>query len=693
MKQEELRKRLRKIEKDKMNMFSFEMPDTERRQWSLVHDFDEVAAEAELEKLNAAKNVATNGISAQIGDKTITYNEQIVMYQKISKIFWDLAKVQKKKFYNQLDIKKEGEILFYMSEQMRVLMEETLNTAYEWIQKLGITDFSREDMQTQYYKRVKADYEVLAAPFLKIVEMRVLAYFKKDEEAVLLDDESCRTDLYNPMILHSMTSAVCDLGAFKNQAEYMKLLDHIVKSERMIDKYANFIFEQTIGIGKYVVELLNENNKIPSIAHNYDVLMIYKTYLLKFLREEILDDDYSDILWTLLGESLDNEMILTGILNFEAIHDVNKRTELYQWLEKQGCYLKDTSNNNIYYYSEMGDDDFIDHYNAALYSAQNEIELQYYIQRYRGWYLNTEEGETEKNDTDGNEEYACEYFNTQIRSKIQKLNNVESKVYEDYGKIVELKTHTDNYLKEKKWFEAIELVDGRCGYVEWAIFNVIDEQIKYNYNAIEEQKKFNKGLSSKVNYIGRLLSRAQYILDEIDRSVGVVINNANEQGDVVKTVALNVLRAACHYCFIQMEHYVLNMPDGQIEKEDLKLYDHWKSTYKMQKEKKSFQMMKQCETVIIQGANKGSALACILLLENRIPINMNQQQKETMYQVTMQKYCPIQMLRIGEKLLTDVSNESKILKAYYCYLMVQKLTGEYGQIADEIQKIQTIVCG
>lgn len=673
MEQEELRKRLRKIEKVNMNMFPIGLTDKEMRKWSLVYDVDEAAAEAELEKLNISSDAMNKGVTTQIGNETIIYNEAIVTYYKFSKIFCDLAKVQKKKFYNQIEIRKEGEITFYISEEVRVLMEETLDTAYEWIQKLGISDFSRKDMQAQYCKRAKVDFELLVASFLKIVESGLLAHFKRDEEEVILDDEGGRTNLHNPMIVHSMTGAVYDLGAVKNQSDYMRILDSITKERRMIEKYANFLFAQTIDVGRYVVELLVESDKIPRIVHNCDVQMIYKIYLLKFLRGEISDDDYSDVLWTILGESLDNEMIMTGILNFEAVHDARKEAELCRWIESQGYYLKDTSKNNIYYYSEMEDNEFIGHYEAAVYSAQNEVELQYYIQRYREWYLDT------KTDVSKKRKYVCESYHAQIETKLQKINNVESKVYEEYGKIEGLKTHADSYLKERKWFEAIELVDGRCGYVEEAIFNVIDGLIKYKYEAAE---------SKGVKYIGILLEQAQFILDEVDKSVKQLLEKNSGLGDAQRTIALNVLRSACHYCFIQTEHFALNMTDEQMEGKYLNLYKQWKTHYKLQREEKSLQMMKQCEVVIMQGANKGNALACILLLENRISSNINQQQREVLIQVATQKYCPTQMVRMGEKLLTD---RSKALEAYYCYLMAQKIAGESERISEGIQKAKAYI--
>ncbi|MCM1038297.1 MAG: hypothetical protein NC434_03170 [Ruminococcus sp.] len=682
MNQEELRKKIKKLEKDESAIFNICSSDMDVKRCHVMHYIDLETAEIELEKLRKFLNDSTTLSSIRLGDKTVYYNEQVDMHRKFGKIFADLARIQKEKFYNKLKVGKgDGEISRIANITQNIL-EETLDTAYDWLQKLGITGFSKEEVRSQYSLRVKVDYEILLASFFKEVEKRILMCFKKNGDAVMLDCEEGRTKVCDP-IAESMTSVIYDLGAFENNKDYYKLLDEEAQRGGLIEKYADFVFDQTIEIGKYVIELLVQKQKMPLIPHNFNVKMIYEAYLQKYLNREISDNEFSDVLWTILGESLDNEIILSGIINFETIHNKTKKEELCNWNESQGYYLKDTTYNNVYYYTTLEDDEFIDYYDEALFLAQNEIEENYYMKRYREWYLDIGENELEENNSSNKSEYACEQYHIQIGIEINKLKAVESKVCNDYEKIEEVKICVDNFIKENKWYDAIALIDGRLGYVEWALFRAFEEQVKYKYESRS---------GDKIEYIGSLLFKAKNILDTVDNSIGTVLNDMQGEENILRTMALNVFRAACHHCYIQMEHFVLNMPDRQVEGTNLNEYKKWRTEYKAKCEKSNYQMMKQCEMIIIQGVNKGIALSCIFLLESRIPSSINEQQRRMMYQVAAQKYCPEQMINVGESYLTDSANATEALESYYWYLMAQQLTKKAEFINDAIKKIQMIVC-
>lgn len=682
MTKEELLHKFRKLEKDERGIFHIHSSGMNMKQDYVSYCVDERAAETELEKLRVSLNGQSTLTSIKIGERMIYYNENIMIYRKISKIFKDLANVQQKNFYNKVEMGKgEGDII-RIANIVRGILEETIDTAYDLLQKFEVTDFQKEDFKFQYAKELKIDHEVFIAQFLKNIEQRLLECFKENDDAVILNCGAGRTDIYDPL-QQSMVGVVYDLGGFKNNAEYMKLLDNTFQRTSLIKRYADFVFDQTIKIGKYVIEVLVQNQKLPPITHNYDIQLIYEGHLQKYLNNEISDDYFSDILWMILGEALDNEMVLSAIICFESVHDNSQKVALCQWNEEQGYYLKDTSQISVFYYAKMKASDFINHYDVALYNAQNEIEIQYYMKRYRTWYSNTAEDKVEEKHVSENKEYICEHCHTELQTVIKKLEQVEKKVAKEYEKIAEKKSCVDSCVKEHKWSEAIALIDGRCGYVELAIFYALKEQINY------DKYKYQPG--DQVKNIGLLLKNAQNVIFNADQAIERELNCVQGSEDVLKIIALNVLRTAYHYCFIQTEHFVLNLADRNVTGENAVEYKRWKKEYKAKREMTNLQILKQCETLIIQGANKGVALSCVLLLESFIPNKMNEQQKKMMCQVAAQRYCPEQMIKIGESILTSSAKTTEALEAYYWYLMAQKLTQKSESIEKAIIEIQGIV--
>lgn len=422
MKQEELRKKMRDLEKTARGIFEIHSSNMDVKQSWLPYGLNDKAAETQLEKLKEFQNNPVGLTSTVIDEKTIYYDEQIAVYRKFSRIFMDLANVKKKEFYNKLKLGEKEGTIFRIANIAQNILKETMDTAYSWLQQFGVTDVSREAFQSRYAKKMKKDHETLMAFFFKRIERGLLECYKKNQDAVILDCGKGRMELYDPME-QSITSVVYDLGGFKNSSDYIKLLDDVLSKTKLVDDYANFVFMQIVKIGKYVTEVLVEYQKMPLLFHDYDVQLIYEAYLYKFLYGKISVNDFSDILWTILGESLDNEMVLSGILNFEETYDKGRSKELCKWDGIQGYYMQHSWDTSVFYYIGLQDKDFIKNYNKAIYYAQNEIETQYYMERYRSWYLNKSREEEKKvvKNKIKEREYVCKRYHIREGAAIKKL--------------------------------------------------------------------------------------------------------------------------------------------------------------------------------------------------------------------------------------------------------------------------------
>lgn len=669
MRQEELRKGLRRIEKDERPIFGVHSKYMKVKPCYATYVVDEQAAETEWKRLRAALADPVGKISAELCGRNIYYDEQIAVYHKINHIFLNLAETQMNHFHAELKTGWEGAgVLDAVMWEADRILQETQESADELLQTFQVNEAAKKEMFARYRTNLALDNErEIAFPF-KRFECEFLRFYKLYPAKAYVNMKG-RTKFEVINVFPSW------LGAMNDNEEQARFCNQFFSKINWEDRYATFIFSQTINLGKYVVELLLQEGKIPEITHEYDVRLIYEVYLKRFLAGDLSDDEFSEVLWAIVGESLDDEMVLSGILNFETFHDRELSDSLRKWSAQNALYVPDNSRNSVFFRRNMKDEEFADKYEAAFYGAQNEIETQYYMERYRSCLLNRKAGETEGERLKKN--YICREYREHIDSGLSKLDAVEKQVCEEYREIEALKVQTDTCIKKQCWSEAVALIDGRFGYVECALFAAVEEKFQYKNGVIN---------SHKVSDIGELLSEAGNILYEIDCAADAAISKT--QQDPLKVMTLNVFKAACHYRFIQAEHLALNMRDEQVRgaKEEINQYRRWRTDYKANREPGAYQMMRQCEALILQGANKGVALACVFLLEKQIPNNADRQQRRMMYKVTSQKNCPAQIFEMGEHMETSAKDLSK---AYYWYIKSRYLSaGEKRKVEEAIARVQ-----
>lgn len=94
---------------------------------------------------NIIKRVQENtSLFLDMGEEKIYFDEQLLVYQKLTKVFSDLAKIQQKAFYNETE-KDSTEDMDNIWNASANALEGVYDAGFDLLQKSGIRKYSKEE--------------------------------------------------------------------------------------------------------------------------------------------------------------------------------------------------------------------------------------------------------------------------------------------------------------------------------------------------------------------------------------------------------------------------------------------------------------------------------------------------------------------------------------------------------------------
>lgn len=383
MEQIEFRKRMIQAEKDIIatcNWNSLDIINTLYKNIFFDSEAGNDLARKMLKNIKEEFRQKATSVFLEIGEQKIYFDPNILYYQKIGKLFSDLAEMQKNKYENNL--KKYGDELdiCHMWLTTAEVLDEAYDVGYNLLAKFGIEDYDKKTFVTNFKKETQMDIEVVVSRFLTDWENTLLdSYWKKEDIIQWLGDGRSELvysaeELTEGILLH--------IGVTRETDKWVKLL--IKKSKGQVSTYSNYILAHIQKLGEYISDILIANNKFPEVKVSDVCEELYDFYLWEFLCDQISSKDFADILLTIMSASFGNKRIQEGILDFLGKEDRQIYVTVRKWMKEYACYYKRIKlQNDIFAIKALDNQKFSELWESDKILFNNPIEWYYCNKRYQ----------------------------------------------------------------------------------------------------------------------------------------------------------------------------------------------------------------------------------------------------------------------------------------------------------------------